>query len=896
MKRIIALLICLLCALPAFADSAPSAAALKFSPAGGGTFIYCNNRESVTADMLSDKSNPKPQYIMNNPDLTAGKYSLYVSLLNHTETKNAEGRITKTGFDIEADAYLRAKTDTVLKITAAGFEVPSISETYANGALSRNEGDWSCIKAIADYTGREIKSVRGEGAYTPDPIDEITVTLKRGEVTWLSKYLKNYTAASWLKPIHILCDFEIQSGSIDLNIAALKSDGAVGDRSRHDENAAFGKYVRDRQYKGIADTLPCMYSDKLSYIIDDTVRDGTELPVTVYNQYKPSGNTLTHWFTHLNPLEDIWSREQCTQSDMIELYYNDPSKLANYGALVPSSKKSRTWYFDVYHSDLTSYGGDDKKGAANFRPNDTLSAKNENTGSACNLGNYGVFVNYHVEIKNNGNADRYFNYRLRTTANNVVSLKNADGTYALPYSVYKGQTDEKRTDTMASLVLPAGETTEFYIEVLLPMNNPGGMENSFMITDGAPKTYEDKADGSTTLSEDNFTGKEYYRWTADSIITHTNGGERTYPLTEKTKKAFEGNHTSYKITAAGSGYIARFSAFQPNPSYYSDMLKYYKKMYILDNTFNVVSVSEFPAFVSDASYANGVYYAKSDKIYYSADGNNWTEAKSVPAVPVSNGGGISYAADGEKYYLSSQPDGFMPIKYNGEKPEFIEVFGDYYCYASGNTLYASKDGMYYTKQEFPETVKTAAYIDGQLMVNGKYTFSENVTKKRIVTVNGTAYKFKTVPVGEKLPLKEVMEALNARVMWDDSANAVTVAYNGKSYVFPENGGEITVTNGASFITCDNLARIFGVKVSADENIITVTGDSDTVIESEYYGGFEVPEITAQTAVNMAKALGMQGELTAELNENSGYWEIKNGDETVMAIKKSDGKIIVKKGQ
>ena len=60
---------------------------------------------------------------------------------------------------------------------------------------------------------------------------------------------------------------------------------------------------------------------------------------------------------------------------------------------------------------------------------------------------------------------------------------------------------------------------------------------------------------------------------------------------EKTKKAFEGNHTSYKITAAGSGYIARFSAFQPNPSYYSDMLKYYKKLYILDSTFNVVSVS-----------------------------------------------------------------------------------------------------------------------------------------------------------------------------------------------------------------------------------------------------------------------------------------------------------------
>ena len=53
MKKILALLVCLFAAIPVFADAA--SADLEFSPAGGGRFIYCNNQESVTRDMLSDK-------------------------------------------------------------------------------------------------------------------------------------------------------------------------------------------------------------------------------------------------------------------------------------------------------------------------------------------------------------------------------------------------------------------------------------------------------------------------------------------------------------------------------------------------------------------------------------------------------------------------------------------------------------------------------------------------------------------------------------------------------------------------------------------------------------------------------------------------------------------------
>ena len=57
---------------------------------------------------------------------------------------------------------------------------------------------------------------------------------------------------------------------------------------------------------------------------------------------------------------------------------------------------------------------------------------------------------------------------------------------------------------------------------------------------------------------------------------------------------------------------------------------------------------------------------------------------------------------------------FIPVSFAGEQPKFMESFGEYYCYAEGETLYISKDGLYYTAESFPEQVKNAAYINGKL--------------------------------------------------------------------------------------------------------------------------------------------------------------------------------------
>ena len=55
---------------------------LKFTPDGGGYYIYCNNNEFIRRRDLSDTSNPNPEYLMNNLNMTNGKYTLYFSHIN----------------------------------------------------------------------------------------------------------------------------------------------------------------------------------------------------------------------------------------------------------------------------------------------------------------------------------------------------------------------------------------------------------------------------------------------------------------------------------------------------------------------------------------------------------------------------------------------------------------------------------------------------------------------------------------------------------------------------------------------------------------------------------------------------------------------------------------------
>ena len=112
-----------------------------------------------------------------------------------------------------------------------------------------------CVLGAATCKCRFISSTR-EKKYLNAEFKETTITLKAGETYWLSQITPNYEEVSYLQPVHMLADFEIVKGCADINIAALKHTGILGDRSHHVESAAPGHYERERQYKGVADSLP----------------------------------------------------------------------------------------------------------------------------------------------------------------------------------------------------------------------------------------------------------------------------------------------------------------------------------------------------------------------------------------------------------------------------------------------------------------------------------------------------------------------------------------------------------------------------------------------------------------------------------------------------------------
>ncbi|MBQ7901263.1 MAG: hypothetical protein IJ365_04785, partial [Clostridia bacterium] len=160
-----------------FVSSSVHAADLKFTPDGGGYFIYCNNNEFIRRMDLSDNSNPEPTYIMNNLNMTNGKYTLYFSHINHTELTKSQkpidssdikkmnlsqeqldefSEVIEAGFDIETDVLFRAETNTKIRITSIGFEVQKPLDYYYTNRLIRYEDSWGCLSAVADYMQRPI--------------------------------------------------------------------------------------------------------------------------------------------------------------------------------------------------------------------------------------------------------------------------------------------------------------------------------------------------------------------------------------------------------------------------------------------------------------------------------------------------------------------------------------------------------------------------------------------------------------------------------------------------------------------------------------------------------------------------------------------------------------------
>lgn len=918
------ILITALCITASASEVRP--ADIRFTPDGGGKFIYCNNHEKIGREHLADRDNPNPEYLMNNDHLTADKYAMYVSHLNQTELKDENGNIIETGFDIEVDVQFKAHQDTTVSLTAIGFEIPKIDAYYENGNIVKTEYSWGCMNAIADYTQRPIYELHSGERYMPRDFTPVSFTVKAGESVWLSEFIENYAGVPWLKPVLIVADFEILEGDVDINVAALKSNGNLRDRSTLSTNAARGRYYRDRQYKGIADTLPSVTTKEMQYTIDDLFVSGTKLPVTVYNQFRPEGNTLTTWFTNLNPQTDIWARYDCAESDMLQFKYEDETKLDYYGPGVSALSRDTTWVVDVFHSDTADYpGADSGYNSFNYVPNYPLTTTLENNQLGCNLGNYGVNTNYKIKIQNLSNKTWYFNYRLKTTSNNVVNIKDENGEYMTPYSVCKGPAMEQLQDTLAVVELKPHKTTTFYLEVMLPMNYPGGMNNTFVVTDAPMEIPLDNPEREKVKSSENYTGKEYYKWENRNLYTSVDlENWQVHYLTTQTKDIFDQNWGSYEIKSAGNKYFVKCSMYSSGPSYYQGVLNYFNTVYFLDKDFNLTGKYTFDSFPTDITYAKGKYFVKTEYgSFYSSDETNWKPFEGGYNPPVDNGREFCIATKDGNIYASADGLHYEKISYTGDAPDHVSVAGDVYYYTKGNTIHVSRNGSYWQEIEHKEKVRTVDGKNGMLLINNTdWITLPDLQQDITVSLNGQMLTFGKPPIMVEdtvlVPMRAIFESLGARVYWDEETESA-YAMRGNEIIQFTIGSLEAKINGFPFkllaapimeqdttmVPVRFLAEGLGYDVTWDKDInnvsITAVKDnvSDLVQGTIPENGLVPDEKTAleiaESILRAAKGFTFiqdNGPLEAAYQPETDAWVITGKDGThLLSIRCTDGKIL-----
>lgn len=801
--------------------SAAYGADLKFTPDGGGTFIYCNNNEFIRREHLADNSNPNPEYILTCPNMGEGKYTLYFSHINHTELKNFTdykdssdipenlseeekerySKIYEKGFAIETDVRFFALEDLTLKVTAIGFEVQPKHNYYYTNRLINYEDSWGCLNAVADYFQKPILTAGSEYNYQPKKFEEKQISIKKGEVFWLSKFIENYSAAGWLRPVHLLADFEIIGGSAEINIAAMRST-KLGDRSGVAKNPAPGRYYRDGQYKGISPSLPSVTAE-LEYTIDNNTQDGEELPVKIFNQYVKDGVEVKNWHTHINPQNDANVRRSAAESDLLPVYYEDDSKLSLYSSEIDEAEKDNVWKFDAFHSD-TRLGGN---------PNYVLNPSKYNVKKAANLANYCVNTNYKLKITNNGEKDRYFSYKAKCTSSIVAHITDSNGIED-PFYTAKFYRNNSEWDTLSKIKLEAGKTTEFTLTVFLPINYVGGILNSFVITDAEPeiKFFEDLK--VSDIKDKNYTGKNFVVFDNDlggenGFILSENGKTAVkVPISEKTAKIFSKDKNAYAIKSFGDYYFVYYNDFAETPAYYSGMTGWVSDVYVLDKNFEKINTLKFEkSFPYMFSYAGGKYYIRSNKTYSSSNLKNWNTAEFFDggfSLPKDNGSGVILLpkTGGETYLSPNNGNDFYNIRFPNEtkKPRYIDVCGNFYFYAEGKKIYTSYNGILWDEFSANEKITSVSADSSgdELILNKNIRFQP---KKADV---GGAVVFETVVVPKYGIIKNSTDILMSaddvlfgEITFDLSQDGTVLKIFDKKNVYELHAGSnILIKNGS----------------------------------------------------------------------------------------------------
>lgn len=822
----------MLIAVPA-AVSAVEPADLVFTQNTGGKYIYCNNHEFIRSVDLADNSVKNPKYIMNNEGLTPDKYALFASFSNRTDittNTNAEGFYAQQrGFDIEVDVMFKAQEDTTITLERLGFEVPEHRSFFLDGNMYSTEDEWGCFYCWSSYLGMPIRQINSGNTYYDDPIEETTFEVKAGETVWLSDFIYNYREVPFCRSVNIMADFTIDSGVCDVNILAVRSNGELKNRAYVNKSPGYGSYFRDRQYKGISDGLNEVTAE-LSYTIDDSDSSGINLPVTVYNQSMPEGNTIEKWYTHLNPRADQWSYALCAESDMISVSYYDPLKLTYYGSGVPEDERSPYYVFDTKHTDTSAY--DQSYGSrSDYVPNRELTEE-DGTDLACNLGNYGVIYNYKIKVTNNGNKHRYLTYCLATSSNNVVYLKDSEGNVINGYALCKGTRSERVSDNMACMSIPAQSTSEYTVCVILTPNYAGGMENYLKLTDYPQiiETYETERSG---IEKDRFfTGREYYKWDGTTLmLSDDRTNWRSVSLPSKVANEIAGNANEYSLVYTGSGYLLRPSLYDAGVYPHADSL--FRTVYLLDEDLGLVSSYTFGSYPQACTAANGVYYVETSGTVFRSDGFVWWDMAGS-TMPCWNYGRFSAMFENGTISLSENGKDFSEVEYLGFRPDYIDSYGRYYYFADGRALYLSENGVYWKGVMADEKVTSFEARGDKLIINGSEEHElPELEESLVIKYNdryiGTEHEPFITDGVSYVPVRDLAEFMGCKVEWDDGIITLTRGSDktviDTSSSKASSDGTVTdmpviIDDGTSYVPLRKTAELFGCEVSYDEETMT----------------------------------------------------------------------------
>lgn len=466
-------------------------APLFFEEIGGGKFIYCNNREGIKRTDLADSNNPNPRLLMHEKGLFDGKYEMLLFHNNDTSIginpNTGETISYGSGFPIYLDVQFYDPYGTAeLVVESVGYQIP-MGES------------WACIQGYSDYKQMAIQSLTGlEETVYPMSYDDLGLpyihNFGQSPTMWIGDKMPN----SYYKPIpmsrcvYMVIEFSIyNSQCIEVNVAAFK-DNENGFENRFSDYQAgsdpniTAPFIKDMQYKGIANTLP-QVDTKLIMAIDDSVADGSNLPVTVFNPIEPAGNTAYWWKTNINPQSERYYANLSDASNMLHFTYNDPQKLNAYGSAF-SGEKDTVWRFDVEHSDTYQFPANR---SSNNDPNYLLprpyivndSGQSSNLYEGQNLANYGVVNRYNYEIYNYSSTERTGTFNLETGSNNVIILRHPSYIDSVYLAYFKGENSTQVKDVLNEFTIESDAGIGTIVDIVLTTGNAGGMANSIIVTD-----------------------------------------------------------------------------------------------------------------------------------------------------------------------------------------------------------------------------------------------------------------------------------------------------------------------------------------------------------------------------------------------------------------------------